>query len=60
MSWDQAVQERDTLPESFVAWADRQAEKRGWSPLAYVTWFGSDRSKVYLDYGESGSLTLSL
>jgi hypothetical protein len=56
MSWDQGVQVRDDLPPNFVAWADKQKDG---APLEYITWFGLGR-EVFLDYGEAGSLKLTL
>ena len=56
MSWDQGIQVREDLPARFVKWAD---EKKG-ARLEYITWFETQREIVYLDYGEAGSLTLTV
>lgn len=56
MSWDQGVQTREELPARFVTWADKQ---KG-APLEYITWFESQREFVFLDYGDAGSLRLTL
>lgn len=56
MSWDQGITPREELPAKFVALAD---EKAG-VPLQYVTWFGANPDEVILDYGEAGSVKVSL
>ena len=63
MSWDQGLQERDSLARhnpKFLAWADAQGEKRGWGKLEYITWFGLDQDTVFLDYGDNGSLKVDM
>lgn len=56
MSWTQGIQVREELPPKFLTWADQQMDG---APLQYITWFGFDR-EIFLDYGEAGSLKLTL
>ena len=56
MSWVQGITPREELPASFVAWADTKAAE----PLQYITWFGVNPAEVILDYGEAGSVKVSL
>lgn len=54
--WAQGIQPREELPARFVAWADQQKDG---ARLEYITWFGGG-DEVFLDYGEAGSLKLTL
>ena len=45
MSWTQGIQERETLPEWFVKWAD---EKLG-EPLICIVWDATEPNIVHLD-----------
>ena len=56
MSWTQGIQVREDLPEKFLLWADN----RGKGELRYITWFEEDRNVIFLDYGERGSLKLTV
>lgn len=57
MSWLQGIQPREELPAKFVEWADG---KKPGARLEYITWFDDDRNVLYLDYGEAGSMKLTL
>ena len=52
MSFDLSSQDRSTLPDEFVAWADKQGEERGWGRLNYIAWHGSEPEIAFLDYGD--------
>lgn len=56
MSWTQGIQVREELPAKFLTWADQQMDG---APLEYITWFDLG-DEVFLDYGEAGSLKLTM
>lgn len=56
MSWTQGVQPREDLPSAFLRFAD----SRGLGPVEYITWDATRPDVVFLDYGERGSLRLTL
>lgn len=56
MSWTQGVQPREELPTA----ARRILDNLGKGEVEYITWFDEDRSTLFADYGERGSLKITI